>query len=495
MSLKRYTRYIAVSFLVLYLPFLYARADVVHLASGGKVEGKVEDLGESIEVVTKFGTITLKKSQVEEIEFKPLPQEVYQENLKALAPDDVEGHLELAKWCRQHHLNKEYAELLQKAGRIDPDHEEAAKLWYEYQKRHLKLPISESKAGKLLQELGPGFKIRRSSHYLVCYNTDPTFAQQRAYLFEKVYQAFYSYFESKDLKLVPLKERLVAVLFDSRDDYLNYARVRDARLEHMEGFYSGLDNRVVFYNLMNRPEYVESRKQADMVEKRLSALYGQVARASPRTKIVIEYKGGRRLTLSKQQALRQIADDKRELGELKRKMVGFYLDENVSVTVHEVTHQLWFNSGLAARFRWSPHWLSEGVATFFEAAYRGEWAGMGRLNPRRASDYGELQQQGKLLPLERLLVEQNVFFQPDDTQRAAYAQSWALFHYLANRQTEGLRQYIAAVSRWLLPMAPSREKSLELFSRCFGSDLGKLEIELAAYVSQMRAEAPGLLAR
>jgi len=495
MNLKRHPRYIAASFLVLCLPFVGARADVVHLASGGRVEGKVKDLGESIEVVTKFGTITLKKSQVKEIEFKPLPEEVYQERLNALGPDDLEGHLELAKWCRQHHLDKEYTELLQKAVRIDPDHQEAATLWYEYQKRHLKLPISDAKGRKLLEELGAGFKIKRSSHYLICYNTDQTFAQQRAYLFEKVYQAFYSYFESKGLKLVPLKERLVAVLFDSRDDYLNYARARDARLEHMEGFYSGLDNRVVFYNLMNRPEYVESRKQAETVERRLSALYGQVARASPRTKIVIEYKSGRRVTLSKQQALRQIADDKRELGELKRQMVGFYLDENVSVTVHEVAHQLWFNSGLVGRLRWSPHWLGEGVAAFFEPAYRGEWAGMGRSNPRRASDYAELLGQGKLLPLERLLVEQNVFFQPGDTQRAAYAQSWALFHYLANARTEGLRQYIAEVSGWLLPMAPSKEKSLKLFAKCFGSDLGKLETELAAHVSRLGANVPGPLAR
>lgn len=482
--------YIAVSILALSLPLLGARADVVHLARGGKLEGRVEDLGESIKVVTKFGTLTFKKSEIKEIVVQPLPEEIYQGRLGALEPDDVEGHLELAEWCRQHHFNKEYADLLQEAVRIDPSHQRAAKLWYEYQKRRLKLPISEARAKKLLGELGAGFKIKRSSHYLICHNSDETFAHQRGYLFEKVYQVFYSYFESKGFELVPLRERLVAVLFDSHAGYLGYARARDARLEHMEGFYSGFDNRVVFYNLMNRPEYIESRKQAEMVQKRLSVLYGRIARAAPRSKIVIQYEDGRRITLSKRQALGQVARDKQQLEELKSKMTGFYRDENVSVTVHEVTHQLWFNSGLAGRLRWSPHWLSEGVATFFEPAYQGEWAGMGRLNSRRMSDYHELRNRGRLLPLEELIAGAQPFFQPGDAQRAAYAQSWALFHYLINRRSQGLRQYVARISRWLLPLAPSKQRSLKLFTSSFGSDLKKLESEVAAYMSQLGENAP-----
>ncbi len=47
-----------------------ARADVVHLRNGGKVEGRVRDLGDKLEIETATGVVTLPKDQVERVEKK-----------------------------------------------------------------------------------------------------------------------------------------------------------------------------------------------------------------------------------------------------------------------------------------------------------------------------------------------------------------------------------------------------------------------------------------
>ena len=47
-----------------------AGADVVHLRNGGKVEGRVKDLGDKLEIETATGVVTLPKDQVERVEKK-----------------------------------------------------------------------------------------------------------------------------------------------------------------------------------------------------------------------------------------------------------------------------------------------------------------------------------------------------------------------------------------------------------------------------------------
>ena len=50
---------------------LPAPADVVHLRNGGRVEGRVTDRGETLEVETRAGRTTVEKSAVDRIEAKP----------------------------------------------------------------------------------------------------------------------------------------------------------------------------------------------------------------------------------------------------------------------------------------------------------------------------------------------------------------------------------------------------------------------------------------
>ena len=61
-----------------------ARADEVELTSGTVVEGKVEDLGDSIKIVKSNGSVTYPKSMVRKITPKKTPEEVYEDKARAL---------------------------------------------------------------------------------------------------------------------------------------------------------------------------------------------------------------------------------------------------------------------------------------------------------------------------------------------------------------------------------------------------------------------------
>ena len=330
------------------------------------------------------------------------------------------------------------------------------------------------------------FLRKRSAHYLICYNSDETFTNQRAYLFERIYKTFYGFFENKELELTPLRKRLVAVLFDSRDNFLKYARSMGVWLEHTEGFYASATNRTAFYNLLNRPEHTRVRTQMEDISRRLTRLSAQIRRTSPRARITLQYEDSRRVTLSRSQALQHVARDKKELEKLKKEMLRFYQNENASVTVHEVTHQLWFNSGLADRRRWYPRWLGEGVAIFFETAYRDDWVASGYANSNRLQQYRELRSRGKLLSLEELLLTDQAFMQPGEGQLAAYAQSWALFHFFSVKHGQEFSHYVMSLSR-RQPTKPAKEENLALFKASFGANLESVQRELDAYVSQLQA--------
>ena len=100
-------------------------ADEVELVSGAVLEGKTEDLGDSIKVIRSGSTVVYPKSMIRRITPKKTPEELYQEQSKALKADDLPGRLKLARWCLDRKLQKEAVEEYHKILAQAPDHEEA----------------------------------------------------------------------------------------------------------------------------------------------------------------------------------------------------------------------------------------------------------------------------------------------------------------------------------------------------------------------------------
>ncbi|HEX7899962.1 MAG TPA: HEAT repeat domain-containing protein [Planctomycetota bacterium] len=101
------------------------RADEIELLSGTVIEGKTEDLGDSVKVTRSGGSVVYPKSMIRKITPKKTVEELYQERTKELKAEDVEGRLKLARWCLERKLQKEAVAEYGKVLAAAPDHEEA----------------------------------------------------------------------------------------------------------------------------------------------------------------------------------------------------------------------------------------------------------------------------------------------------------------------------------------------------------------------------------
>ncbi|HXG61782.1 MAG TPA: HEAT repeat domain-containing protein [Planctomycetota bacterium] len=102
-----------------------APADEVELTTGAVVEGRVEDLGDSIRVTRPGLSIVYPKHMVRRVTPKKTDEEVYQERSRSLGEKDLEGRLSLARWCLQKKLPAQAAQEYRKILALDPEHEEA----------------------------------------------------------------------------------------------------------------------------------------------------------------------------------------------------------------------------------------------------------------------------------------------------------------------------------------------------------------------------------
>ncbi len=101
--------------------------DEVELKNGNVLQGKVTDLGDSIRLTRNGASIVIPKNRIQAIRPGKIPEEIYAERSRALSEDDLEGHLALARWCRDQKLKKETQHEFQVVLGINPDHEEARK--------------------------------------------------------------------------------------------------------------------------------------------------------------------------------------------------------------------------------------------------------------------------------------------------------------------------------------------------------------------------------
>jgi hypothetical protein len=106
-----------------------ARGDVVELTTGGQLEGKVvsssaDDKTNFVIELSTGGQLVIPRSQVAKIDTVSAAESEYQ-TLARTSPDNTEGHWKLADWCRQHKLQKEYQQQLERILELDPNHADA----------------------------------------------------------------------------------------------------------------------------------------------------------------------------------------------------------------------------------------------------------------------------------------------------------------------------------------------------------------------------------
>lgn len=142
------------SVLLLLVLARYAAGDTFHLKGGGKIEGVATTEGDSLRVVTKFGSCTVAVADVELVERVPGLVEKFFVDRARLAVDDADGHWGLAEWARANGAPGLRKIACEDVVAIDPDHAEARKVLGHEQVNGEWLPHEAAMAARGYQKVG-----------------------------------------------------------------------------------------------------------------------------------------------------------------------------------------------------------------------------------------------------------------------------------------------------------------------------------------------------
>lgn len=275
---------------------------------------------------------------------------------------------------------------------------------------------------RLLAQLPAGFDVHVTKHYVVCFDTSRDYAKWCTAVFERLHDAFGTFWTRAGLEVHDPPRPLVVVIFADRQRYEAHAAADlGAAASRVVGYYDMMSNRVTTYDLTGSDALANGRPRA-------AGAAGLAILSSPAA-------------------------------------AGL-----VSTLVHEATHQLAFNSGLHQRLAPVPLWVSEGIATAFETPdlrnNRG-WKGVGEVNRPRLEQFLAGQRPGVIAAI---IADDDLFRQPD-TALDAYAAAWALTHHLLHSR----KAQFAAYLRGLADKRPLADDSPAARRKAFRDAFGEPE--------------------
>ncbi len=304
-------------------------------------------------------------------------------------------------------------------------------------------PLTRGALGERLLQENPGFKLHTTAHYAICYNTSREYAEWVGSLYERLYDGFYNYWGKRGMKLEEPKLPLVALVFDSRENYVAHARselgdaVGNAQ-GGIIGYYSLRSNQVTMYDLTGIEGLGDRRRTTSA--KRITAILSQPA-----------------------------------------------AERNVATIVHEATHQLVFNSGMQTRYADIPFWVSEGMAMFFETpdlqSPKG-WKKIGSVNVFNLQQFYRYQRERPANSLSLLLLDDKRFRDPQ-TARDAYAEAWAFNYFLLRTRSEEYVAYLQELSKLQPLVALEPQQRIAMFKAAFGEDLNKIEADWLKFMRKV----------
>ncbi len=298
----------------------------------------------------------------------------------------------------------------------------------------------------LASGIGLKLQVHETDRFLVLSSADDASVTVTGRFLDQVYLRFYEQFSQAGFAPKPPPDKLVWVCINSYGALEAYGRAADgAEVSWMDAYYSHRTNRVAAAMGVGRP-VAQARSRSSGSSGKIAAFGdpGGVQGAS----------GG--------------------LG--------------IRTIAHELTHQLAFNSGLQRRGATYPFWLTEGLATNFEAD-SSDSVGLGREDSRHRQRLAETKAGGRLIPLERFLGMTEWSAGQGSATRDAYAQSWGFFHYLLESHPVALKRYMAELSPVWLPQQNSQSLRRR-FIAVFGP-VKPLEEDFLRFIDRPHAAARG----
>jgi hypothetical protein len=162
--------------------------------------------------------------------------------------------------------------------------------------------------------------------------------------------------------------------------------------------------------------------------------------------------------------------------------------QNAAVLIHEVTHQTAFNTGIHNRYSPPPAWVTEGLATMFEAPgvydSRNHSQAPDRVNRGRLRDFNKIVAPRHRPEVISSIVSTDELFRINPA--AAYAEAWALTFFLVETQPRKYWEYLKrTASHRPFHTCTGAERTAD-FTAVFGSDWRMLDAKFLRFMAEVK---------
>ena len=343
------------------------------------------------------------------------------------------------------------------------------------------LPRDEAGVGQAfaaLEELskaGLQFETYQTPNYTIIHSGERQMAIQRGQLLEKLQRHYFLFLKHVGIEHHRLQRKLVVLVFEQEDEFLQYARADGYASAlsdevYLQGYYSPGTNRAAFFNQRRGGDYERSKQAMQQMAQALQAIPGPKD-----TPVRVTGPEGPSLSTKGQVA--------RELLRKKEEFIAHFEKENLTVTQHEGAHQLAFNAGLQKRGVAYPFWVSEGLACTFESPGTPKGFGAFRVNSKRLGQYRDAEARGTTKGMKGLVT-----LPPDspDNLMDLYAESWALFFFLAKTRPKELSAHLKDLAERTNTTKHDPAAEWALFTKHFDPEGNKLEQRWRLFMRGLR---------
>lgn len=350
------------------------------------------------------------------------------------------------------------------------------------------LPV-DSEALRLAEATLPRDRFVRheTARFVALSDGSTAWTREQLERFERAHHQFVRFLRWLGMPEPELRHKLVAVLFEDHEEFVEYAaRVDGVGDRWVKGYYTPAGDRLVGFNAESDPRALEARARLAQQEQAIAAA---AAQARSRRSASGKVDPAANVALDRARAMQGLGEED---------VVLAIRQQVVSTMIHEAIHQLLFHTGVQNPAVAPPFWLAEGLATSFEtdrpsAAFGPDFD----FRPRREV-FERLLMEDRLISLESFVAFEGLPDRRESTARVFYHQSAALLCYLYRQRPSELRRYLEMLAAEP-PGRPGPARQRQIFRACFGEidalerawlrwELGRIAHEDAA---SKRAELDG----
>jgi hypothetical protein len=436
-----------IALLVLVIPPLRSRADLIYFRGGGGAQVPAATDGERIILKLPDGDAAFNRDDFRAIVPGLDPAVEWPRRREAARGGGTTARYAAAWWALENGLIDEAAAEFRALNRDDPRHAPTSRIVAALDRLKPAARDPED-LGEFERALGVAMTRATGPHVVFLHQHGEAEARERIELLERIVIAYYMVLAGQGIELHAPPRRLVSAWFADRADYLAFLHSQDAdAFRTTRGYFHPTWNAVVAYD--DRSGNRQRTARQALVDRREALL--RAARATDRSEAAIR--------------LAEVQLD------LNRRAI------DLGTATHEMIHQLVANSGLLPRHDSFPIWMHEGFAAQFEVIRGGRWAGISQAHDLRLRDWRKIHPRPKLEPLIRDAGYGRGY------QRDLYAQAWALIYFLRLRHPDRFLTFVDLLrsprrdDAEAGPPLSAGEHAATAFRRAFGNDLEALERE------------------